>query len=132
MKVDLRKVRRIAHAARKWAEEYAEEHGKCSDLMCLCAIASAELHKRLRAAKIPSVIIENKYHCFVLIEDKVVDITATQFKYALGVSEPVFIRKHEDISHHHFYKQTVQHETVDSLREHQKKEGWPRDQIALV
>ena len=129
MKRDLRKVRRIARAARKWAEEYAESVGAFSDLMCLCAISSAELHKRLRKEKQPSILVENNTHCFVMCDDYVVDITATQF----GIQEEVYIRKHDHsaVKNKYFYRINNKFRSVKKLREHQKKEGWPRDQIAL-
>jgi hypothetical protein len=128
MKIDLRKVRRIARAARKWAEEYAEYKGMHRDLMCLCAIASAELHKKLRKEKQPSILCENREHCFVMCGDYVVDITATQF----GIQEDIYIRKHEVVKAQSFYRINNEFSSVKKLREHQKKEGWPRDQIALA
>lgn len=131
MEVDLRKVKRIARITRRWAEEYAEHKGGNPTLACLCAIASAELHKRLRAQKQPSVLYENSEHCFVMCSDYVVDVTATQFKFSLGVNEPVFIRKYDEVSHHSFYKKRARFASVKALRAYQAKAGWPRDQIAL-
>lgn len=132
MEIDLRKIRRIAKSVRRWTEEYAEAQGFCHTLLGLCAIASGRLHQRLQACKVQSIIIENKHHCFLLVGEYVVDITATQFKYVLEHSAPVFIQKYSDVKHHEFYKKTIRHKSVDSLRIHQQKIGWPRNQIALT
>ena len=79
-------IKRIAHEVRKWAEDYADVHVDESlsidptDLMGMCAIASARLFTRVQSAGyIEARLWSNDIHCFVTYQGWVIDVTATQF-----------------------------------------------------
>jgi hypothetical protein len=76
------------HAIRLWAEEYASVNGFPDDLCGMCAIASAKLWRSLAGGGIYGVIAHSRIeHFFMVLDDYVIDITATQF----GVVNPVTI-----------------------------------------
>src|SRR6266850_2310085 len=84
-------VNRIAQAVRRWAERNRLQLG-CSypDLCGLCAIASAELYRRLKrydsSLKVELAYAEDMLcghfgHVFVIFNgDTIIDLTATQFE----------------------------------------------------
>lgn len=81
----LNKVRTIAWDARRWVEkicaidkkrEYREFYNGCGGA---CGVASAHLYTMLDKAGIPAQIVESVDHAFVLCDDMIIDITATQF-----------------------------------------------------
>lgn len=79
----------IARSVRKWAEHHVSSEETVNsgydfsgdpDLCCMCAYASTvlldQLHKKgITCAK----LVTNQYHCFIEIENNILDITATQF-----------------------------------------------------
>lgn len=137
--LDLKRIKVIASNTREWAEKYAAENYNENsgrhfqqDLNGMCAIASAELYKRLTRAKIPAVICENKKHCFVMCRGYVVDVTATQFSNQLSGSIKVFVRKHSQVKHHFFYKINASHTSIRSLLLSQQEHNWPAVQWVSV
>lgn len=123
-------IRAVAQEVREWAEE--QESG-WTNLNGYCAIASAELHKRLKAQGIDTKLHmadDNKFaaHVFLVIDDHVVDVTATQFREFRY--EPIVILHEREAQQHWFYESTVNFATVDELRSYQVQQKWPQHQIA--
>jgi len=80
----LSKIKRIAKDVRKWAERLQEQEQLWdNNLGCMCAIASYELFKRLRKARLdPTICFTNGDdggHAFISCQGHIVDVTATQF-----------------------------------------------------
>lgn len=73
-------VYNIAKRSRLWAEARAKSYGYPYDLCGMCAITAGHLHRALRQAGFKSVIACGPFHCFVLLNGYVVDVTATQFE----------------------------------------------------
>lgn len=95
----------------------ADEFGY--SLECFCAICSYALWKYLRKKKIASKFVLGDYrgydHCFLIIEDYVVDITATQF----GLSELEIVEfEGSDYDYYKSNQDAVNHVNLD----------WPKDQ----
>lgn len=69
--------------ARPLRKELESLFGYPKDCAGLCAIATAELHRRLKAIRIDSTMVvwngNCEGHCFLLVDEMMVDITATQF-----------------------------------------------------
>jgi len=129
MKREIRqKVVVVAKEVRSWAESLANKKPFAyeSDLCGLCAIASAKLHKELKKQKIASEIHIGYGHVFLVVENHIVDVTATQF----GLKEKVVIKPNVGIEESH-WKGLYIFKSARSLRMAQKRDGWPREQIAL-
>lgn len=123
-------IRAIATAARTWAEQYAAEHpniGGTHTLACYCAIASAKLWHMLRNAGINAKLVSNDHHAFVVVDDWIVDITATQFG---SEYEKVEIRHVDDVDSvdEWWWAQHYVHTCARQFRTHQRLVGWPRSQ----
>lgn len=119
----------IAQEVRYWAESRSDKDNLCG----MCAIATAELWTRLRNENIKSEIHlwENRdgSHVFLVVDDMIVDITATQFIQFKHT--PVLImhqREGESVSYYH--RSSKVFSTADELRRFQKKTRWPVNQIA--
>lgn len=68
---------------RWWAEAYANRKGMGAHLAGMCAIASFELWKRLKAAGIKAEVVHCDGHVLVrafLSRSWLIDLTATQFR----------------------------------------------------
>lgn len=81
-------LKAIASKVRTWAEEHVKALNQSkryhdfseNDLSCMCAYASTVLLSYLHWLGVHNaVLIANEYHCFVMVDDYVVDVTATQF-----------------------------------------------------
>jgi hypothetical protein len=132
MNPTLDRAKAIAYDVRNWAQERAERAKyHANDLMGWCAIASAELHKRLKVNGIASEIhvhIGDIGHVFLVVEDHVLDVTATQF----GLSE-VFLMHHKKAEAQYCFYTTVQTFTsAEQLRKQQLKDRWPASQLAYA
>lgn len=127
-------VTAIAWEVRLWAEGYAR-FGDQDDLNGLCAITSAELYRRLEKAGIVSEIhmwtwdLDESAHVYCVVDDHVVDVTATQFKQFRDTK--VVIMHCKEAEAYDFYQTKEVFETVEQLRKQQKKALWPSDQVAL-
>lgn len=92
-----------------------------SNFFCACAVSSYTLWKVLLSkgytAKFVRGFYQGKDHCFVICNDQIVDITATQF----DISEEVYIVYHNDIDY----------DCVDEDSEAlcYLNDNWPSDQI---
>ena len=132
MNKKLTRVLEIAHQVRTWAENEADRARRADSLVGYCAIASAELHKRLQKANIESEIHiyngDNLSHVFLCVEDYVVDVTATQFgefRY-----HPVVIIHRKEAEQYYFFESNEIFVDVDELRKYQTRTKWPQNQIA--
>lgn len=123
-----------ANGVRAWAEaKTAKEQWPSRDLACWCAIASAELHRRLTAvdvvAELHMAIDPIGCHVYVVVDDHVVDVTATQF---MG-NHPKVVVKHMKEAEAKWYWQTSDvFQSATELRNHQIRTKWPKAQIALA
>lgn len=124
----------IAHDVRLWTEQKAiRSDYHPNDLMGWCAIASAELFKRLTAKGIKAEIHMHDYsycHCFCVVDDYVVDVTATQFyEYR---NETIVFKHVKEAEVHEYYVTSKVFKCANDLRECQLREAWPSKQIAFV
>lgn len=129
----LTRTRTIAKQVRTWAEKKAEDANYNPDNLCgWCAIASGQLFKRLQADGIAAEIHINSGHTFLVVEDHIVDITATQF-HEFG-NKPVLIihQKEIDENEHWFYAETKVFKSIAKLHAFQVKEKWPAKQCVLL
>lgn len=93
------KVRSIALKVRKLIEDTAKHYNYDffdKNLGCACAVSSFLLHKELKKNKIKSKFVwgffNNWPHCWNVIDNSILDITATQF----GESDSVYLTDLED------------------------------------
>lgn len=127
----LSRVFSVAQQVRIWTHERAVRAKYNShNLSGWCAISSAHLFRELRKAKITAELHYVSGHCFVVVEDHVVDVTATQF--GEFTKTPILILHLKEAEQHWFYKTEKIFENPTELREHQLKEKWPRCQIAYT
>jgi len=117
----------IAQGVRYWAEAKSNR----DDLSGWCAKCSAELHRRLEKEGIYAEIhlcdTEWGSHVYLVVEDHIVDVTATQFS---SFYPDVMIRHQREMDGEEFFTTTETFKSVDKLRELQKKNKWPSYQIA--
>lgn len=130
-KRDWKLVQELAAKSRTWTEKKATELVQSNgdwaidkDTLCgMCAIASAHLFTALQKACVPVELWSNSRHCFLIVEDSVVDITATQF----GKSR-IFIASVWRVKHDTRWAPELMHASVESLRVYQTRSGWPPPQ----
>lgn len=96
------------------------------DLAGMCAIASGYLHHLFNQLGIESYLCVNHEHCFVIANDHIVDITATQ--YGLKPITIVEVNK----ANQEFWFVEQKFKTPEGLLEYQFDAGWPFDQMVLV
>jgi len=129
------RVQAIALGVRKWAEDQdANSTWLTHDLGGWCAIASAELHRRLALVNIPAEIHISSTglmsHVYVVVEDHVVDVTATQFGQNFR-DKKVFISHLKEAEVLAYWQSEDIIADSKELRLHQERTGWPKSQIAL-
>ena len=128
----LARVHEIALEVRSWCEKEADKAGRPDSLMGYCAIASAELFRRLEKVGIFAEIhMQNGgwgSHVYLVVDDHVVDVTATQFSQFSGT--PVVIIHYKEAEQHDFYQSNEIFGTPKDLRKFQAKTKWPNNQIA--
>lgn len=127
-------VAELAGRVRKRVEREATR----PDLAGYCAIASAELYRKLQKYGIEDLQLAmwvNDYddhaHVFLLWNEHVVDVTATQFGYS-NIGE-VEIRPLKEAMN--MIPQWQPLHTFDSpaeLRRNQLENGWPENQVAFA
>ena len=124
----------IAKSVRQWTQESARKaRYHPSDLMGWCAISSAKMLRELKAAGIDGKIHVRDYydcHCFVVVDDYVVDVTATQFSEFRN--NPVVIMHIKEAEAYDFYTTEKVFKLPDELRVHQLRTKWPKRQIAYT
>jgi hypothetical protein len=129
-------VAAIANGTRTWVEAKAfRSDYNPDDLQGWCAIASAELQRRLNIEGIEAKIHMwvsswQECHCFVVVEDHVIDVTATQFKEFRN--QPVLIMHIKEAEVYEMYSTSEVFSTASELRRYQKRERWPSNQIAYA
>ena len=129
------RVAAIALGTRIWVQERADRKNyHPEDLEGWCAIASAELHKRLTAEGIAADIHMwvsewHECHCFCVVDDYVVDVTATQFKPFR--TQELVIMHHKEAEAYEMYQSTNVFTDASELRRFQKRDRWPSDQICF-
>jgi hypothetical protein len=126
-------IKEIAIQARAWAESYQLKNSKhfpeC--LSSLCAIASSYLSHQLTQNNIENSIAfcdtDRVAHFFVICQDKVIDITATQFSSKL---KPVEIRDLDTINlkDTNFWEATYVFNSPIEILEYQKQTNWFKEQ----
>lgn len=129
-------IKSVATNVRYWAESRAEGTANSSDLNCWCAIATAELFRQLRQENEliePVICMSNGMwgsHVWLMVDDTVIDITATQFSEFKH--NPVLIVHEREVQHLEYYaRDEVFYSPVELIR-FQKKNRWPLDQIAFA
>lgn len=127
-------LKRIVVAAAKRARAWAQaEAGPHHNLCGWCAKASARLYAELSAHGIkPAICMTNTEnqgsHVFLLLDDHVVDVTATQFQEF--ENKPVVIMHSKEAEQHYFYQPSEMFDTPARLRSYQRRHGWPEYQMA--
>jgi len=130
----LSNVLAIATDVRYWAEGRSENH--TAHLRGWCARASAELFKKLSKKGINAEIrawtcgITDAAHVFIVVEDHIVDVTATQFREFRDT--PVLILHEKEAQDYEFYQTSASFKSVQELLVWQKKAHWPGDQMAFA
>lgn len=123
-----------ARRVRIWAEgtNRRRRYPQPDNLNGWCAIASAKLWRQLKAAGIDAEIHmateDIGCHVFLVIEDHVVDITATQFHEFRD--KKLVIMHHREAEQYWYYQTADVFETAEELRANQIRTGWPIDQTA--
>lgn len=135
--VELDIVRSVATAVRYWAEGQAEGTYKEGDLNGMCAIASAELFKQLKDKGFnPELhcwicpMDEQTAHVFLVVNDHVVDVTATQFTRLRD--KIIYIEHKREAEQWDWYQSQTVFATPADLARWQKKTKWPADQRVQV
>jgi hypothetical protein len=119
---------------RLWAEERAVGTYMEEDLCGMCAIASAELFRRLAKLGYKAELcawvdeFECSSHCFIVVDDHVLDVTATQFRETENIT--VFYEHIREAVKYAWYNAQHTFNDVKRLVKWQKKERWASDQIA--
>lgn len=125
------KVLPIAKRVREWTERKAErakynQHNLCG----WCAISAAQLFRELRREDIPAELHYVSGHCFVVVDDYVVDVTATQFMKFENVE--INILHHKEAQEYWYYETEHRFDSPTKLREHQIKKNWPKREICYT
>lgn len=132
MNRELRKrVYAIAKRVRSWTQRKADDKNYNTHNLCgWCAISSAELHRQLNRENIGAELHYGGGHCFTVVEDYVVDVTATQFEEFEDVEINIIHLKEAD-EFWYYNSSAVFRDPLD-LRKHQLKEKWPKRQICYA
>jgi len=124
-------VKAITLGVRAWAEEYAVKNKFNDDLCGLCAIAAAKLAEELRANGFDAVIGLSSigcftYHAFVILDNHIIDITASQFGHDRIMITP--LKEGRRLRHWKVYKMFSS--TTDFIR-HLEGISWAPEQMPL-
>lgn len=121
----------IAHEVREWAEMYAIDHNFPETLQGLCAIASGEIHSKLKRHDIHTTIRlyegELLGHCFLRYGDYVIDVTATQF----GIKDRIVIEQHHYLPDVEWWLTHQVFNSVEELKKYQRKRRWEDEQVDI-
>jgi hypothetical protein len=126
------KVLPIAKRVREWTERKAErarynQHNLCG----WCAISAAQLFRELRRENIDAELHYVSGHCFVVVNDYIVDVTATQFSKFENVEINIIHYKMAKETYW-YYDTEKTFDTPTKLREHQIKKDWPQREICYT
>jgi hypothetical protein len=132
----LSKVQEISEEVRDWTEQLAEKKTSNKRLAGYCAIASARLHKELGRIGINAELhvwndpAGRSAHVFVVVDDYVIDVTATQFQQF--INQPIVIMHHREAETYPFYNSSEIYKNSAMLRKAQLRQGWTIDQVAFA
>lgn len=128
-------VMAVATDVRCWAESKAEL-GANDSLNGWCAIASAELYRKLKDKGIAAEIhmwhwdLDGSAHVYCVVDDYVVDVTASQFKQFKNTRVVLMHTREAEV--YDFYRTVEVFKCADSLRKNQRKNKWPPAQVAYA
>lgn len=126
----------IAEDVRNWVENLARKRKDIfnAGLSGYCAIASAELYRRLTAAGIEAELqiasTQEASHAYVVCEDYIIDVTATQFSEFR--QQHIVILHTKEAERYWFYRGEFVFDNANKMRKAQISWGWPQEQIALT
>lgn len=125
----------MAKQVRGWVEdEDLKRQYPRPGLNGFCAIASAELSRRLMHEGIPHEIhmssSEDGSHVYVVIDDVVYDVTATQFPQYKDTK--VLIKHTREAEVNWFHQVEEIFRNAEELRNYQIRARWPKDQTAYA
>lgn len=127
-------LRNLASQIRSKIELEAVRDKNPDSLLGYCAIASAMLHDLLTYEGIKAEIHLSDNitgcHCFCIVEDHVVDVTATQFPEFSNT--PIVIMHHREAEQHWFYETHRVFRNGKALAKYQAKNGWPEHQRVSI
>lgn len=120
-----------AKDVRQWAWELATQIDRNNRLAGWCAVCSTELWHRLEAVGISA---ELHFHCdrmvgshvFLLVDNHIIDITATQFDEFRHV--PIVIIPSYEGKNYSFYATKKVFHRADKLRSYIVSQDWPPNQ----
>lgn len=119
----------IAEQCRQWLDDLIDQEDAVST-SGYCAVASAHLFERLRAAGVEATISvyesDDGCHVFVISDDHVVDITADQFSEYKSVR---VLFEHHRLCNTQWHGISRTFSTVAGLKKYQRRTGWPMDQM---
>lgn len=123
----IKKINKIAKEIRQnLFEEFKLD--KNNNLCGFCGIASAKLFQKLKDVNIKTEIclsmMQDGDHCFLLFENFIVDITASQFSLDF---QKKFI--FSDTKNHPYWKIKKKFKTVNGFKKYQERTGWPEEQV---
>jgi hypothetical protein len=115
----------FAYEVRTWAEGLNNKYGLWSDdLRGACSICSWELFKTFRRNKISCRLASTRSHRFVIVNQHIVDITATQFSHNYNDVEIISC-----LTPHEFHRNPV---IFDSIRTYMLYHiDWPNTEHPL-
>lgn len=116
------KILEIAEEVRVWGE-ILEANDICfENLRGLCAICSVELFVRLQERGFKPLFCLNSMHAFIIVDDHIVDVTATQFRYF--DNKKILILHRED-STHTAHDIDSECDNIDDIIETLDEVNWP-------
>ncbi len=136
MALNLDEIRHIATEVRQETEQYAKKQITINPNLCgLCAIASAELFKRLKQIGHRPRICFTYGHCFIRVGAYLVDVTATQFRACKD--EKIVIHRYADIKskidgEFWFWDTLAFFSCLKKALHYQQEMGWTPDQLINI
>lgn len=127
----------VAMDVRSWAEARAEGTYMAHDLNGMCAITAAELFRRFSQIGLTPEIHawicpydQQSAHVFLVVDDNVVDVTATQFSMMQGQS--IYVRHVREAEQWDWYQSQMHFNSIPDLQRWQKKHRWPLEQMVTI
>jgi len=119
----------IAKRVRAWTEAKASKYGYAANLQGLCGIASRKLFRELkRAGYSPTIGYARNYfyggHAFVVLNGRIVDVTATQFR----CRQKVVVSK-LGVSKRWYWKPAKHYSSDRAFLNYQQQSGWSGEQV---
>ena len=126
-------VLEIAHDVRQWTERKDKKRSEPTKNLCgWCAIAAGKLYRQLCEEGIPSYLAMSQTgwgcHVFNIVDDHVLDVTATQFSEF--ANQRVVLLHEKEAEAYEFYQVEQLFGCNRELRRAQLNAKWPRSQVA--